>query len=156
MPDLDIKELRERFRTIVTLLPLVTGLNNNGISILRPNDFGTPNHGYLDPMQDKPSLAMNALAAILVRDHEVVAAAIRTPKPGNRVRSDSMTVLATGIVPGGGVEALSDKDIEDIAAVVSDGFTTTLSFRAAVRGYLPDPPAVAFDRLRQLRGQFTE
>ena len=32
-----------------------------------------------------------------------------------------------------------------------DGFTTTLSFRAAVRGYLPDPPAVATAIAAQLK-----
>jgi peptide/nickel transport system substrate-binding protein len=32
-----------------------------------------------------------------------------------------------------------------------DGFTTTLSFRAAVRGYLPDPPAIATAIAAQLK-----
>jgi peptide/nickel transport system substrate-binding protein len=32
-----------------------------------------------------------------------------------------------------------------------DGFTTTLSFRAAVRGYLPDPPAIATEIAAQLK-----
>ena len=33
----------------------------------------------------------------------------------------------------------------------ADGFTTTLSFRAAVRGYLPDPPAIATEIAAELK-----
>ena len=101
--------LREQFRVILTLLKLVTGLNNDGHPTLRNPTLGCAKEpkahlstgetsfGCLDLMQTKPSLVMNAFAAILVRNHEIVVAAARDPGPKARYSSNSLTVVANGL-----------------------------------------------------------
>jgi len=75
------KLLRSAFRSIVTLTAVVSAMNMGGHPTVQYPSYIGP----LDKTQQSArSLALNAIAAILVRAHEIIAvAACDPPAPGN-------------------------------------------------------------------------
>jgi hypothetical protein len=59
-----------RFRSLITLLVLVTSFNNEGHPTLGASES---TQGPLDVFQDARKIALNAFASVLVRKHEVIA-----------------------------------------------------------------------------------
>jgi hypothetical protein len=69
------EDLHHQFRSIITPLALVTNFNNQGCSLL-PEGSQVIYRSPLDlRMQPADTISLNALAAILVRDTDIVAAA---------------------------------------------------------------------------------
>ena len=79
--------LRSAFRSVVTLTAVVSAMNMGGHPTIQYPSYIGP----LDKTtQSARSLALNAIAAILVRAHEIIAvAACDPPAPGNAVKDYS-------------------------------------------------------------------
>jgi hypothetical protein len=68
-----LSALHNQFRSITMLLTLLTAVNNQGYPTLGKVTKGSAFQGVLEPPQPHREVLLNALAAILVRDTEVVA-----------------------------------------------------------------------------------
>ncbi|THH07448.1 hypothetical protein EW146_g9313 [Bondarzewia mesenterica] len=67
------ERLHEEWRSIIMLLMLTSGLNHKGHSTLRHSEDSYATKEVLDSSEPHAVLALNALAAISVRDTEIVA-----------------------------------------------------------------------------------
>jgi hypothetical protein len=73
---LDAPSLHQEFWTLTAILTVVTSMNNTGTAKLRTPDAsqGPIYNGLLDnPTSGNPHVVLNALAALMVRDTEVIA-----------------------------------------------------------------------------------
>ena|ERR1700733_2809990 len=90
----DTSSLRSEFRTLIMLLTLVTAINNGGYSTLQLNFAENDKVHFDTTVSSDVAAVINALSAILMRDHRVVAAAV--PDFPSCLPSTSFTLGGSG------------------------------------------------------------
>jgi hypothetical protein len=107
--DGDVNNPHCKFRSLSLLLTLVSALNHDGHSILGTME-GT--HGPVDTPQTPIEMAINAFAAVLVRNNEVIA------------------VLASS--PHTPLKFVTLQDVNDVDRIGSESFQNCLNHLTAV------------------------
>jgi hypothetical protein len=134
------EELRTEFHAVVSLLSLVSALNRKRRSpweLQQDETDDWPFNGPLDPKRQPRILIANAVAALCRRKHENVAAAVRSPSPGARKRSSSITIVTSGL---GELDVPASEDHQDTSA----GRSATLEMPSGHDAYFRhDPSAYA-------------
>jgi hypothetical protein len=107
--ELSKADLHKEFRTIIMLLVLIAGFNHGDPVFKLQNTDERPTIGSFDNDQAKRNMALNAVAAILVRDTEVVAATIRDL---SRPNDTGIGIIAA--LQGSSSGASSENNLEDV------------------------------------------
>jgi hypothetical protein len=113
--------LHKEFRTLTMLLTLVTGLNNQYGHPMLLKSFAERYEGAFERTRSNYSIALNAVAAILVRNYEVIAAHNdQVPSPVNSPLKhlESIDVLTVHD------EDWRDEDLEELQHTLSTNFAT--------------------------------